>query len=67
MDTKIIPQNHKDSKELCYFWVNCDVIAKRNAYLWLSRRYFRSTIKMQIMLFSFCIALVYTYLCTIKT
>ena len=27
MDTKIIPQNHEDSKELLCSWVNCDVIA----------------------------------------
>ena len=27
MDTKVIPQNHEDSKELWFLQVNCDVIA----------------------------------------
>ena len=29
-NTKIIPQNHEDSKELLKNWVNCDVIALKN-------------------------------------
>ena len=67
---KVLPLEHAKGKTSSFFFAFCSLIlrtkgeaAEPSAYLWLRRRYFRSSMPKEKLRLSFCILLAYSYLC----